>query len=343
MTSYPALIVLSIANAFGFAGFLAINVPYMSEIMGPKVRPMVMMGCQVVCIFLLLVILAGIVPHYLFPGQYRTYLWILTGLNVAVALLFIWRLPESPRWLEARERFAQARAVVERMEARVARRHPDLPEPDLTPYQVVAEEKTSPFAVFGKRYWGVTTFLLVVMVLGYGGIVYGVGSQAFLFLEENRGYSAGFIFALTAWAGVAAVYLLNAFFGERFERKYTQLVGAVLFAGSRFGIYHVHNTTGVYVLYILSTVGTILWLWSMYAYIPINYPTRMRSLGTGWTDGVGHLGAWGGVLLAGAVFSAATPVGWIWLITIPGALVPAVMIAVFRQSQRRRALEEIAQ
>ena len=40
-------------------------------------------------------------------------------------------------------------------------------------------------------------------------------------------------------------------------------------------------------------------------YIPQNYPTRMRSLGTGWTDGVGHLGAWGGVLIAGALFSVA--------------------------------------
>ena len=54
-----------------------------------------------------------------------------------------------------------------------------------------------------------------------------------------------------------------------------------------------HSTTGVYALFILSVVGAILWLWSMYVYIPINYPTRMRSLGTGWTDGVGHLGAWG--------------------------------------------------
>jgi hypothetical protein len=29
----------------------------------------------------------------------------------------------------------------------------------------------------------------------------------------------------------------------------------------------------------------------MWVYIPGNYPTRMRSLGTGWTDGVGHVGA----------------------------------------------------
>ena len=346
VTNYPALFVLSIADTLGFAGFLAINVVYMSEIMGPKVRPRVMMVCQVVCIFLLLVVLAGLVPHYLFPAHYREYLWILTGLNLVIAALFLWRLPESPRWLEARERFSKARQGMERMEARASRGgRIALAAPDLAPYQVVAEEKTSPFAVFGKNYVVVTVFLLVVMVLGYGGIVYGVGSQAFLFMVENRHYSAGFLFALTAWSGVAAsiVYLLNAFFGERIERKYTQLFGAILFAGCWFGIYNVHNNAAVYALYIGSTVGTILWLWSMYVYIPINYPTRMRSLGTGWTDGVGHLGAWGGVLLAGAIFTAAAPLGWIWLITIPGALVPAVLIAVFGKSQRRRALEEITQ
>jgi MFS family permease len=344
VTNYAALFFLSIADTLGFAGFLAINVVYMSEIMGPTVRPRVMMFCQVVCIFLLEVILAGIVPHYLFPGQYREYLWILTGLNLAIAVLLFWRMPESPRWLEARERRAQARQVVERMEARVMKRHPVLPEPDLRPYEVVAEEKTSMFAVFNRQYVVVTVFLLVVMVLGYGGIIYGVGSQRILFLVENRHYSAGFVFAMTAWAGVAAsaVYLLNALFGQRIERKYTQLFGAILFAGSWFGLYNVHSTTGVYALFILSVVGAILWLWSMYVYIPINYPTRMRSLGTGWTDGVGHLGAWGGVLLCGAVFTAAAPLGWIWLITIPGALVPGVLIAVFGKSQRRRTLEELS-
>jgi putative MFS transporter len=80
----------------------------------------------------------------------------------------------------------------------------------------------------------------------------------------------------------------------------------------------------------------------MYAYVPINFPTRMRGLGTGWTDGVGHLGAWGGVLLCGVVFSAAAPLGWILLITIPGALLPGTMIGFFGVRQRRRALEELS-
>ena len=122
---------------------------------------------------------------------------------------------------------------MERMEARVMKRHPVLPEPDLAPYQqVVSEEKTSMFAVFSKRYLWTTILLLVVMVLGYGGIVYGNGGYGYLFLAESRGYSPGFVFAWTAWACVIGTiaYLLNAVFGDRFERKWTQLVGAILFA-----------------------------------------------------------------------------------------------------------------
>jgi len=75
----------------------------------------------------------------------------------------------------------------------------------------------------------------------------------------------------------------------------------------------VHNSAAVYLGYALARVGVALWLWSMYVYIPQCYPTRMRALGTGWTDGVGHLGAWGGVL-----------------------------IAVFGKNQRNRTLEELA-
>src|ERR1700735_2062260 len=159
VTNYPALIVLSIFDTLGFAGYLAINVVYMSEIMGPTWRRKVMLPSQTVCIFLLFVVLTGIIPHYMFPGSYRAYLWLLAGLNILVAIYLFFRMPESPRWLEARERRDQARRIVEQMEARVSKRHPVLPEPDLSPHQVVAEEKTPWWAPFGRQYI-VATILL---------------------------------------------------------------------------------------------------------------------------------------------------------------------------------------
>ncbi len=345
VTNFWALFFLSIADTLGFAGFLAINVVYLTEMTGPRVRGRLIMGAQALAIFVLYVVLLGLVPHYMIPTSYRPYLWLLAGLNIAVAVFLYFRMPESPRWLEARGRRDEARQVMERLEARVMKRHPVLPEPDLAPYEVVAEEKTSMFVVFGKQYLWTTILLLVVMAMGYAGIVYGGASYGFLFLSESRGYSAGFVFALTAWAGVVATvaYIINAIIGDRVERKYTQLVGAILFAGSWYLLYVTHhNTPLIVVLYIVQNIGIVLWLWSMYTYIPSNYPTRMRSLGTGWTDGMGHLGAWGGVLLCGQLFVATAPLNWILFITIPGALVPAVLIAVFGVRQRRRALEEMA-
>jgi putative MFS transporter len=344
VTNYPALFALSIGDTLGFAGFLAINVVYMSEIMGPSWRRKVMLPSQCVCIFLLYVVVGGIIPHYWFPVHYRWFLWMLTILNILVAIYLIARMPESPRWLEARGRLDQARKVIERMETRVKKRHPVLPEPDLAPYEVAVEEKTPWWAPFGKQYVVVTVFLLVVMALGYGGIVYGGTSQVLIFLTVKGGFSAGFIFALSAWAGVAATgaYLLNAFFGDRLERKWTQLIGAILYAAGYWGLYEVHTSVGVYVFYCLSYVGLTLWLWSMYVYIPQNYPTRMRSLGTGWTDGVGHLGAWGGVLIAGQLYLATAPRSFILFITIPCAIVPGLLLAIFGKNQRNRALEELS-
>jgi putative MFS transporter len=346
VTNYPALFILSIGDTLGFAGYLAMNVVYMSEIMGPSWRRSVMLPCQAVCIFILTVVIGGIIPHYWFPVHYRWFLWLLTGLNLAVAVYLFFRMYESPRWLEARERRAQARQVTERMEARVSKGgRVALPEPDLSPYEVVAEEKTNMLAPFGRRYAVVTTFLLVVMCLGYAGIVYGGASQIILWLIGQGGYSAGWIFAMTAWAGVigTALYLLNAWVGDRLERRWTQLIGAVLFAIGYWVMYKwVHDSAAVYIGYVLVTIGVTLWLWSMYVYIPQCYPTRMRALGTGWTDGVGHLGAWGGVLIAGAIFSLTNPKPFFIFVTLPCALLPAILIAVFGQNQRNRTLEELA-
>ena len=347
VTNYPALIVLSIFDTLGFAGYLAINVVYMSEMMGPSWRRKVMLPSQTLCIFLLFVVLTGIVPHYMFPGSYRAYLFVLAGLNLLVGVYLYFRMPESPRWLEARERRDEARTVMERLEARVSKGgRVALPDPNLQPYEVVAEEKTSWLAPFGKKYLFVTVFLLVVMVLGYAGIVYGGASQITLWLVIKGGYSPGFVFAMTAWAGVVgtAIYLLNAFIGDRLERKWTQLIGAVAFAVGYYLMYkQVHNSVSVYIGYSLTIVGVCLWLWSMYVYIPQNYPTRMRALGTGWTDGIGHLGAWGGVLIAGALFSVTAPNSFFIFVTIPCAILPGILIAIFGKNQRNRALEELSQ
>ncbi len=70
---------------------------------------------------------------------------------------------------------------------------------------------------------------------------------------------------------------------------------------------------------------------------PRQLPDPDALAGNGRTNGVGHLGAWGGVLIAGALFSVADPRNFILWITIPCALLPGALIAIFGKRQRGRA------
>ena len=79
--------------------------------------------------------------------------------------------------------------------------------------------------------------------------------------------------------------------------------------------------------YIVSRIGTGLFLFNLYNYTAVAYPTRIRAMAFAWTDGLGHLGAWGGVTLLGPLYLLGpNHLGWILWIVVPGALLPAVLI-----------------
>jgi len=110
-------------------------------------------------------------------------------MNAAVAIYLFFRMPESPRWLEAgtaRQGTQDHRAD----EARVSKGGRIACRARPAPYEGVAEEKTNMFAPFGRQYV-VVTRPADVMVLGYAGIVYGGASQIILYLIGKGGYSAG--------------------------------------------------------------------------------------------------------------------------------------------------------
>ena len=205
----------------------------------------------------------------------------------------------------------QARQIVGRMEKRVSKGgRVALPEPDLSPYEVVAEEKTSWLAPFGKQY-------VVATMLPAGGhgaglrrhrvrrqqpdrLVPGPGprlQRRHRFRPHGLGRGGRLHRSTCSTRPSATGSSANG----------PSCSAASLFAGAYWGMYASHSHPALSTFFIIANIGGILWLWSMYVYIPNNYPTRMRSLGTGWTDGIGHLGAWGGVLIAGQLFTVAAP------------------------------------
>ena len=120
-------------------------------------------------------------------------------------------------------------------------------------------------------------------------------------------------------------------------------VAALLFAVAWTVIYIYPSLTVIAVFYAISRVGTGLYLFNLYNYTAVAYPTRIRSIAFAWTDGLGHLGAWGGVTLLGPLYDwGPDHLGWFLWIVGPGALLPALLIRGFGIKQRSAVLEQVS-
>jgi len=106
-----------------------------------------------------------------------------------------------------------------------------------------------------------------------------------------------------------------------------------------------HSLVALLIAAILVNAGGYLWLFNMYTYTAVAYPTGIRSVGTGWTDGFGHIGSMISPLIIGALFTATAGAGYIGFfgyVIIPGALLPALLLVHFGMDQKGVSLETAA-
>jgi MFS family permease len=162
------------------------------------------------------------------------------------------------------------------------------------------------------------------------------------------GLTAGQTFAVilvSTILGGGVGLAISSLLGESVERRSTILVAALINFTALWAFYFVHTVATSFILLTLSWGAAMVLLFNLYNYTAASYPTRLRATGMGSTDGVGHLGAVFGPIVAGALFAATASsafVGWFAYITIPGALIPAFLVAWFGINQRRAILEQIS-
>jgi cyanate permease len=92
----------------------------------------------------------------------------------------------------------------------------------------------------------------------------------------------------------------------------------------------------------LVTGGVLTWAFNGYTMIPVAYPTRLRATASGFTDGIGHIGAVFGPILAGWRFTATAShryIGWFLEFSVFGGLLPG-FIALFWGMRQRSAILE---
>jgi MFS family permease len=342
--SFWPLMVWNTLYAIGVGGALSVVNTYMHEIAPVSSRGKLALRTQLIALVLSAVI--GSVPAFFWIPQH--YQWVLF-LDAALPLLIVIPLvvvfvPESPRWLAAKGRFDQADQTVSKWEAKASRSGP-LPEP--VAVEATVTEKVPTRELFAGTYGRRTILLAIVWFLAYGGMIYGQGSYLSLFLVGTDHFDAHQLFAQGLISGLvgAAVFLLFSNVGERVERKTIIVAGCVIYLIGGILLVFVHGVSLPFTCAVIMQLGEYIFFMNLYSYTALSYPTRLRSAGTGWTDGIGHCGSALSPLVAGPLFTATVAsmnYGWFIWILLPGTFIPGLLILVFGKRQSGRALELLA-
>jgi thioredoxin reductase/MFS family permease len=263
-------------------------------------------------------------------------LWLI-GLPTGVLLILLNRwIPESPRFLLATGRAAEAEAVMARFGARLVPEEP-APRSDAEPGRYLQ--------LFRRPFGGLTT-AVVLFGLGWGL----VNSGFLLWLPTNLrqlGLETGASERLLAGAAVIgfpavfAVALLYGFWSSRGTMiGVALLTSATLFAFVALGRRVGDHPYVLQALIVLLLVGTNSILAVLTPYSSEVYPTRVRARGTGLAGACARAGGLLGVSVVVIGLAPPSLTGAATLGAIPTALA-ALAVAYYGVETRRRRLEEI--
>lgn len=345
VTNFWGLVALSVLSTLGVGGIVATHAVYLSEMTPPTARNKVLLASQGVTA--LVAVGINMLGFWLVPKQWQLFLWVSAIIEIVVLLpLLFWLLPESPRWLEARGRHEEADHAMAEYERRVMQYTSEpLPEPSPTDNPIVVAGSGAWKELFTSPLYRSRTWVLIISwMAGYAGLIYGVGAFLGVYMVDH-GSSPHFVFLTVALAYVALFvgFQVNARLGESVERRDVIAWMAILFAACWVVAWMVPNLTVIAICFIISRIGTGLFLFNLYNYTAVAYPTRVRATAFAWTDGLGHLGAWGGVTLLGPLYQfGPNHLGWILWIVLPGALLPAVLVRGFGIRQSGAVLEQVS-
>jgi len=249
-------------------------------------------------------------------------------------------LPESPRWLEAKDRGGEAAEVMEGIEAEVreATRR-ELPEPDRLAVHV---GKNVPFRVlWSPAYRGRTLMLVVFHLLQTVGL-YGFANWAPTFLLKQgkslgQSLEYGSMIALVSPIGP----LLGVLTTERLERKRAIVALSLLMAVTGLGFSFASSGAAIVTIGALLTIFSYWFSAVLHAYQAELFPTRARATGVGFTYSWSRLSAVFSTLIIGALLVEGVRAVFAF---IAAAMVGvALVVGLWGPKTNAVALEEISE
>jgi putative MFS transporter len=338
---YASLLILRTMQGFGLGGEVPVAATYINELARAKGRGRFVLVFELV--FPLGILAASVLGLWLVP-QFGWQSMFLVGGIPSLLVLFLQKLlPESPRWLAARGRNAEAESALQTIERATEKASGrPLPPPDTN---VAAPRKRASWSdLFGPHYLRRT---LVVWVMWFSTYFVNYGLATWMPTLYRTVFHLPLATSLRYQLVTNVLTLASsaacAFFIDLTGRR-RWFVFAFLGSGSALLLlWYIGPFTPerVWWLGTLSNMCVGTMSLAVYLYTPELYPTRSRALGVGTATAWLRLASIIGPAVVGTMV-ASSGLKSVFLVFAAVALAASLTVALFAVETKGRVLEEIS-
>jgi len=331
------MFVCRIIQGIGVGGEMPVAATYINELSRAHGRGRFFLLYEL--IFPIGFLAAAVAGAQLVPVYGWNILFLIGTVPGLIITYLVSRLPESPRWLIRKGRYAEAEAIIRSLEASTSKRSPVAAQP----VSVAASQKSRWSELFSPFYRRRTLIVLAIWATAYG-VTNGLNN--WMPTLYNTVYhlplQASLNFAFLTNAMQILVLLVCIFVIDRIGRKtwmtVSFVIGGLLLLP--LGLSGADDVTRVVIFVtlsygVMSTINTVLYL-----YTPEIYPTRMRAIGTAAGTCWLRLASAAGPLVVG-VMMVSHGISSVFLMFAGVALVGAIAATQMIETRNRR-LEDIA-
>src|ERR1700736_4933817 len=307
---WPFFLATRIVAGLGTGAESAIVAPFLSEFVARRYRGA--FTGSLAGFFSFGFVAAALLGYFVIPLAPNAWRVVMVITALPIVMLLWWRraLPESPRWLVARGRHAEAEAIVAKAEAELMAagvKLEPLPETDAAAAEVpIAAERASAFAnvkaLWSRKLARITTMTWLMwlsITFSYYAFFTWIPS---LLVQNGMTITRSFSYSLVIYIAQIPGYFSGAWLNEKIGRQATIASYMVLGGASALGLALTRSDPGIMASGVLLSFfmnGTYA---GVYAYTPEVFPTDVRPTGVRLASSLGRLAAITAPILVGYVY-----------------------------------------